>query len=105
MQTSENVKEVVSSLFLLAGRSATNAARAFMANGTMTKEMTKEGNFIAFDNCRMFCIRGPAKKVNIAMPNNTCKTDLRKAFLSYTTSSFHTICKFKRVYRLAQIKW
>lgn len=70
-ETSENVQEAVSSLFLLAGRIAATADRAFMASGTTTKEMTKDGNPITFDSCRMLLVRGFPRKVNIPIPNNT----------------------------------
>lgn len=69
--TSENVKEEVLELFWLAGNIAKIADLAFMATGTITNETKKVGTPISSENCCMLFLRGPEKKVNIAMPKIT----------------------------------
>lgn len=90
--TSENVKEALLSFFCLAGKSAVIAVLAFMANGTITNEMLKDDNLMAYDNCRMLVMRGPPRKVNIRMPTKTWNTDMMKSHMRYS-GCFHTICK------------
>ncbi|KAK4440020.1 hypothetical protein Salat_0336900 [Sesamum alatum] len=90
--TSENVKEALLSFFCLAGKSAVIAVLAFMANGTITNEMLKDDNLMAYDNCRMLIMRGPPRKVNITMPAETRNTDAMKSHMPYS-ACLHTICK------------
>lgn len=70
IKSSVNAQDAVSLLLMLAGRSAAIASLAFMASGTTTKEMMKDGNPMACDSCRMLAVRGPPMKFNINMPNN-----------------------------------
>lgn len=89
--TSENVKEADLSLLRLAGKIAAIRVLAFMANGTITNDMQKDGKLMEYDNPRILFVRGPPRKVNTTMPNRTWITDIINAHLSYT-SCFHTIC-------------
>lgn len=76
--TSENVKDAVFSVFLLTGKIASIKILAFIANGTMTNEMEKEGTLMAYDNCRILVVRGPPMKVNITIPNTILNTHVTK---------------------------
>lgn len=71
MLTSENVREEVLELFWLAGNMADIAESAFKAIGTTTNEMKKAGTPMASENFWRLILRGPERKVNIAMPNIT----------------------------------
>lgn len=90
-RTSENVKEALFSLLWLAGEIAAIADLQFMANGTTTNDMAKEGTFIEYDNCRILSVRGSPRKVIITIPRITCNKDLIKVHTdesSCTTLSF-----------------